>query len=156
MKGNDPRGAKRGPYKNHKVKLQYYLVNNTIQEAKLQYYLVNNTIQKSVFYGFSWELHSYAVNNTIQEGPKAANWAQTATPGACKSYLPWLPASPPFPTNPPLAPRVLLSPSSPLKSAFRNPVGGGGGGDTGPCVNPWESHEIIGNRKKIRGNHRKS
>ena len=50
MKENYPSGAKRGPRKSHKVKLQYYLVNNTIQEAKLQYYLVNNTIQKSVFY----------------------------------------------------------------------------------------------------------
>ena len=73
MDGNDGRGAKRGPYKNHKVKLQYYLVNNTIQEAKLQYYLVNNTIRKRVFYGFSWKLHSYAINNTIQHTPKAAN-----------------------------------------------------------------------------------
>ena len=45
MKENDPRGAKRGPRKNTKAKLQYYLVNNTIQEAKLQYYPVNNTIQ---------------------------------------------------------------------------------------------------------------
>jgi hypothetical protein len=58
--GNDPRGAKRGPYKNHKEKSQYYLVNNMIQKAKLQYYLINNTVQKSV-------------NNTIQETPKAAN-----------------------------------------------------------------------------------
>ena len=73
MKGNDSRGAKRGPRKNHKVKLQYYLVNNTIQEAKLQYYPVNNTIQKRVRYGFSWKLHSYAVNNTIQHAPKAPN-----------------------------------------------------------------------------------
>ena len=84
MEGNDPRGAKRRPYKNHKVKLQYYLVNNTIQEAKLQYYLVNNTIRKSVFYGFSWKLHSYAVNNTIQHTPKAPNAAETAQPAACK------------------------------------------------------------------------
>jgi hypothetical protein len=53
IKRNDPRGTERGPRKNPKVKLQYYLVNNTIQEAKLQYYLVNNTIQKTVFYGFS-------------------------------------------------------------------------------------------------------
>ena len=49
MKRNDARGAKRGPCKNPKVKLQYYLVNNTIQDAKLQYYLVNNTIQKTFF-----------------------------------------------------------------------------------------------------------
>ena len=83
-KENDPRGAKRGPYKNQKVKLQYYLVNNTIQEAKLQYYLVNNTIRKSVFYGFSWKLHSYAVNNTIQEPPKAPNASKTGQPAACK------------------------------------------------------------------------
>ena len=62
--------------KNHKVKLQYYLVNNTIQEAKLQYYLVNNTIQKRVFYGFSWKLQYYAVNNTIQRTPKNAHKAQ--------------------------------------------------------------------------------
>ena len=73
MKENDTRGAKRGPCKNTKAELQYYAVNNTIQEAKLQYYLVNNTIRKSVFYGFSWKLHSYAVNNTIQQAPKAAN-----------------------------------------------------------------------------------
>ena len=118
IKENDPRGAKRGPRKNTKAKLQYYLVNNTIQEAKLQYYLVNNTIQKSVFYGFSWKLHSYAVNNTIQEGPKAANWVQTATPGACKSYSPYSPASPPFPTNPPLAPRVLILTFKPSKECF--------------------------------------
>ena len=63
-------------------------------------------------------MHSYAVNNTIQEGPKAANWAQTATPGACKSYSPWLPASPPFPTNPPLAPRVLILTFKPSKECF--------------------------------------
>ena len=73
IKENDPRGAKRGPCKNTKAKLQYYLVNNTIQEAKLQYYLVNNTIQKSIFNGFSGKLHFYAVNNTIQKAPKAAN-----------------------------------------------------------------------------------
>ena len=52
MEGNDPRGAKRGPNKNHKVKLQYYPINNTIQNAKLQYYPINNTIQKSVFWIF--------------------------------------------------------------------------------------------------------
>ena len=81
---NNAKDPKGGPSKKQKVKLQYYLVNNTIQEAKLQYYLVNNTIRKSVFYGFSWKLHSYAVNNTIQHTPKAANMAETATPPACK------------------------------------------------------------------------
>ena len=52
MTPNDPRGAKQGPSKNQQVKLQYYLVNNTIQEAKLQYYLVNNTIQNPNFGDF--------------------------------------------------------------------------------------------------------
>ena len=79
-----PRGTKRGPRKKQKVKLQYYLVNNTIQEAKLHYYLLNNTIQKTVFYGFSWKLHYYLVNNTIQLTPKAANGPKNTKPAACK------------------------------------------------------------------------
>ena len=61
----DPKG---GPSKKQQVKLQYYLVNNTIQEAKLQYYLVNNSIQRSWEHDFFWELSSHAVNNTIQRG----------------------------------------------------------------------------------------
>ena len=89
---NDPKGAKRAPRRNPKVKSQYYLVNNTIQEAKLQYYLVNNTIQKSVFYGFSWKSQYYAVNNTIQQTPKAANEPKkdtNLTPCTCKPGLAW-------------------------------------------------------------------
>ena len=66
MNRNDARGAKRGPCKNHKVKLQYYLINNTIQEAKLQYYLVNNTIQNPNFGDFCLKSSSRAVNNPIQ------------------------------------------------------------------------------------------
>ena len=70
MKRNDARGAKGGPRKNPKVKLQYYLVNNTIQEAKLQYYLVNNTIQNPNFEDFCLKWSSRAVNNPIQRGKK--------------------------------------------------------------------------------------
>ena len=61
----DPKG---GPSKKQQVKLQYYLVNNTIQEAKLQYYLVNSSIQRSWKHDFFSELSSHAVNNTIQRG----------------------------------------------------------------------------------------
>ena len=63
-------------------------------------------------------MHSYAVNNTIQHTPKAPNTAETAQPTACKSYLPSLAASPPFPTNPPLAPRVLILTFKPSKECF--------------------------------------
>ena len=45
----DPKG---GPSKKQQVKLQYYLVNSTIQEAKLQYYLVNSSIQNLILVTF--------------------------------------------------------------------------------------------------------